>query len=147
MPNRASVRAARAAIAPQIDSTRATDYIAKPFNGAVVRARFVRGERRRRQNIVESADTLTDRFYMLLSFVGMQVIPAVYLFSHRLEGTDYRASDKTRAKLGLLGTGVFAAALLLFAPWTTHDPIGDTTKAPENANAFRSWVVIRGTPS
>jgi protein-S-isoprenylcysteine O-methyltransferase Ste14 len=90
--------------------------------GCVIRAMgTVRANRERRQEsaaVIDRRRVRLDWPLLVLAFVGMQVLPLVYVLTPWLEFADYRLPDW----VGLAGAVVFSLALWLL--WRSHADLG-----------------------
>jgi protein-S-isoprenylcysteine O-methyltransferase Ste14 len=78
-------------------------------------------QRRHMRMVVEHVDW-SERSLLGLMFVGMFFIPAMYTFTSRLDGADYRSSPEARGPAGAIGTAVLTIAVWLF--WRSHADLG-----------------------
>jgi protein-S-isoprenylcysteine O-methyltransferase Ste14 len=75
-------------------------------------------QERRQKKLSESQFTAADVLLDIVAFVGLQVLPLVYIFSTWLDFADYTLP----AWAGWIGAGVFTIALLLL--WRAHADLG-----------------------
>lgn len=75
-------------------------------------------QERRQKKLSESQFTAADVLLDIVAFVGLQVLPLVYIFSTWLDFADYTLP----AWVGWIGAGVFIIALLLL--WRAHADLG-----------------------
>lgn len=95
---------------------------------AVIRARAVRGTGRKRGLPEDPAE----RALLLLNFVGMQVLPLLYLVTPWLDFANYDLP----ALWGWVGVALFALAQWII--WRSHADLGrNWTMAPEVGEAHR----------
>jgi len=88
--------------------------------GAVIRGVYVR--RHGRPTIADDLNTGLDKLLLLLSGVGMQLIPIVYLLTGWLDFADYGLPRAASLVLGVVGALVFAVGVWLL--WTSHAELG-----------------------
>ncbi|MFC1563255.1 protein-S-isoprenylcysteine O-methyltransferase [candidate division KSB1 bacterium] len=77
---------------------------------------------RDKQKIADDRTIGLNKLLMTLNFVGMQVIPVIYLFTPWLDFADYRLPTKACLVFGCVGAAIFAAALWLL--WRSHADLG-----------------------
>ncbi len=94
--------------------------------GFIIRGVFVfwiQFNRRSKQNIIiVDRKTGLDKLLLFYSSMGFIVIPLFYLLSPRLDFADYHLPTWAGWAAGLVGTAVFAMALLLL--WRSHADLG-----------------------
>jgi len=73
---------------------------------------------RDRGSIVDDRERGEDRTLMLLTTLGMIIVPFLYLFTTRLDFADYSLPPTVRLVAGSLGAALFLQALLLL--WRSH---------------------------
>jgi len=73
---------------------------------------------RRREKIADDRERGQDRPLMLLTALGMIVVPFLYLFTRRLDFADYTLPPTASLIAGSLGAALFLQALLLL--WRSH---------------------------
>jgi protein-S-isoprenylcysteine O-methyltransferase Ste14 len=95
-------------------------WLALLIVGAVVRGVFVR--RYGRPRISDDLNTGVDKVLLLLSGVGMQLIPIVYLLTGWLDFADYGLPAAASLALGVVGALVFAVGIWLL--WRSHADLG-----------------------
>ncbi|HUW12820.1 MAG TPA: protein-S-isoprenylcysteine O-methyltransferase [Anaerolineae bacterium] len=88
--------------------------------GAVIRGVYVR--RHGKPRITDDLNTGPDKVLLLLSGVGMQLIPIVYLLTGWLDFGDYGLPRAASLALGVVGALVFAAGVWLL--WRSHAELG-----------------------
>jgi len=88
--------------------------------GAVIRGVYVR--RHGKPTITDDLNTGLDKLLLLLSGVGMQLIPIVYLLTGWLAFADYGLPRAASLALGVVGALVFAAGVWLL--WRSHAELG-----------------------
>jgi protein-S-isoprenylcysteine O-methyltransferase Ste14 len=88
--------------------------------GAVVRGVYTR--RHGKPRIADDLNTGLDKVLLLLSGVGMQLIPIVYLLTGWLDFADYGLPTVASLTLGVLGALVFAVGIWLL--WRSHADLG-----------------------
>jgi len=88
--------------------------------GAVIRGVYVR--RHGRPTIADDLNTGLDKLLLLLSGVGMQLIPIVYLLFGWLDFADYGLPRAASLVLGVVGALVFAVGVWLL--WRSHAELG-----------------------
>ncbi len=110
--------------------------------GCVIRtACLVRARRSGSQGkepLALSRQTQWEKPFLLLAFLGMQVLPLVYVLSPWLDAADYGLPAKAAAAAGVLGTVVFAAALWLL--WRSHADLGRNWSAALEIRESHSLV-------
>jgi protein-S-isoprenylcysteine O-methyltransferase Ste14 len=74
---------------------------------------------RRKMNIVENRDTLLDKMLLLLIFLGMFIIPVVYILTQWLDFANYQIPIWA----SYLGITILAVSLWLF--WRAHADLGE----------------------
>ena len=80
-------------------------------------------ERQRRQNrIVVDRVSALERLLIGLVAVGLGLLPAVYVFTSRLNWADYRLSPRTSSEAGGIGAALLGIAVWLF--WRSHTDLG-----------------------
>ena len=88
--------------------------------GAVIRGVYVR--RHGRPTIADDLNTGLDKLLLLLSGVGMQLIPIVYLLTGWLAFADYGLPRAASLVVGVVGALVFAVGVWLL--WRSHAELG-----------------------
>jgi protein-S-isoprenylcysteine O-methyltransferase Ste14 len=88
--------------------------------GAVVRGVYVR--RYGRPTIADDLNTGLDKLLLLLSGLGMQIIPLVYLLTGWLDFADYGLPPAPSFALGAMGALIFALGVWLL--WRSHAELG-----------------------
>jgi len=88
--------------------------------GAVIRGVYVR--RHGKPTIADDLNTGLDKLLLLLSGVGMQIIPSVYLLTGWLDFADYGLPVAASLAFGVIGALVFAAGVWLL--WRSHAELG-----------------------
>jgi protein-S-isoprenylcysteine O-methyltransferase Ste14 len=88
--------------------------------GAVIRGVYVR--RHGKPKISDDLNTGLDKVLLLLSGVGMQLIPIVYLLFGWLDFADYGLPTAASLALGVVGAVVFALGVWLL--WRSHADLG-----------------------
>jgi protein-S-isoprenylcysteine O-methyltransferase Ste14 len=88
--------------------------------GAVIRGVYVR--RHGKPTIADDLNTGLDKALLLLSGVGMQLIPIVYLLFGWLDFADYGLPAAASLALGVVGALVFAVGVWLL--WRSHAELG-----------------------
>ncbi|MFQ5857014.1 MAG: protein-S-isoprenylcysteine O-methyltransferase [Anaerolineae bacterium] len=94
-------------------------------------------QERRQKKISESHTTAADALLDILAFVGLQVLPLVYVVSTWLDFADYSLP----AWVGWTGAGVFVLSLLLL--WRAHADLGRSW-SPTLEIAQEHKLVTRG---
>lgn len=96
--------------------------------GAVIRGVYTKGTRQNIDKeqgkvrlILEREGSITF-FLMLLWGIGSQIIPLLYMLTHKLDFADYRLSKKAEAWTGRIGTVTFGIGLWLL--WRSHADLG-----------------------
>ncbi len=79
---------------------------------------------RRREVVAESRERRQDRPLMLLTTLGMIVVPFLYLFTTRLDFANYSLPPTASLVAGSLGAALFLQALLLL--WRSHADLADS---------------------
>ena len=80
-------------------------------------------ERQRRQNrIVVDRVSALERLLIGLVAVGLGLLPAVYVFTSRLNWAGYHLSPKTSSEAGGIGAALLGIAVWLF--WRSHTDLG-----------------------
>lgn len=100
-------------------------YLAFFIAGSVVRALGVaKGKKwwRKKVEIVEDRETGAEKLFLFFTFLGMQVIPFVYIFSSWFDFADYGFSAGISRIMGWSGCVVFAAAIWVL--WRSHVDLG-----------------------
>ncbi len=77
---------------------------------------------RNKQTIAAERETGMDKPLLILSFIGMQVIPLVYVLTSWLDFADYHWPMWAGLVAGLVGAAVFVVALWLL--WRAHADLG-----------------------
>ena len=88
--------------------------------GAVIRGVYVR--RHGKPTIADERNTRLDKLLLVLSGVGMQLIPIVYLLTGWLDFADYGLPTAASLALGVVGALVFAVGIWLL--WRSHAELG-----------------------
>jgi protein-S-isoprenylcysteine O-methyltransferase Ste14 len=88
--------------------------------GAVIRGIYVR--RYGRPTIADDLNTGLDKLLLLLSGLGMQIIPLVYLLTGWLDFADYGLPVAASLVLGVMGALLFALGVWLL--WRSHAELG-----------------------
>jgi len=100
-------------------------YLAFFVAGSIVRVIGVaKGKRwwRKKHEVVESRGAGAEKLFLLFSFLGMQLIPYIYIFSSWLDFADYDLPIELRWILGGTGCVVFVAAIWML--WRSHVDLG-----------------------
>jgi protein-S-isoprenylcysteine O-methyltransferase Ste14 len=79
---------------------------------------------RNRGSIADDRGRKEDRPLMLLTTLGMIVVPFLYLFTTRLDFADYSLPPTASLVVGSLGAALFLQALLLL--WRSHADLADS---------------------
>lgn len=79
---------------------------------------------RNRGSIADDRERKEDRPLMLLTTLGMIVVPFLYLFTTRLDFADYSLPPTASLMAGSLGAALFLQALLLL--WRSHADLADS---------------------
>ncbi len=95
-------------------------WLALLIVGAVVRGVYTR--RYGKPRIADDLNTGLDKVLLLLSGVGMQLIPIVYLLTGWLDFADYGLPTAASLALGVVGAPVFAVGIWLL--WRSHADLG-----------------------
>jgi len=77
---------------------------------------------RNKKKIADDRSTWPEKLLMFLIFIGMQVIPFIYLLTSWLDFADYNLPVWAGLVVGLIGTAVFVVALWLL--WRSHVDLG-----------------------
>jgi len=88
--------------------------------GAVIRGVYVK--RHGKPTISDDLNTGLDKLLLLLSGVGMQLIPIAYLLFGWLDFVDYGLPTAVSLALGAVGALIFAAGVWLL--WRSHAELG-----------------------
>ncbi len=96
---------------------------------------------RNKQTIATDRDTGMDKLLLILSFIGMQVIPLVYVLTSWLDFADYHWPMWASLAAGLVGAAVFVVALWLL--WRAHADLGQNF-SPELKTRQGHSLVSRG---
>ncbi len=100
-------------------------YLAFFIIGSVVRAIGVaKGKKwwRNKSDIIENRETWTEKLLLFFIFLGMQVIPLVYIFSSLLDFADYDLSLLLSRVLGWAGCVFFCCGHMGTMALTGHAP-------------------------
>jgi protein-S-isoprenylcysteine O-methyltransferase Ste14 len=100
-------------------------YLAFFIAGSVVRGIGVAKSKkwwRKKSEVVENRGTGAEKLFLFFSFLGMQVIPFIYIFSSWLDFADYDLPVRLSRILGWSGCFVFAAAIWIL--WRSHADLG-----------------------
>lgn len=95
-------------------------WLALLIVGAMVRGVYTR--RHGKPTIADDLNTGLDKALLLLSGVGMQLIPIVYLLTGWLDFADYGLPTAASLALGMVGALVFAVGIWLL--WRSHADLG-----------------------
>lgn len=95
-------------------------WLALLIVGAVIRGVYVR--RYGKPKISDDLNTGVDKLLLLLSGVGMQLIPIVYLLTGWLDFADYGLPAAASLALGVVGALFFAVGIWLL--WRSHADLG-----------------------
>ena len=95
-------------------------WLALLIVGAVVRGVYTR--RHGRPKISDDLNTGVDKILLLLSGVGMQLIPLVYLLTPWLDFAEYGLPTAASVALGVVGALFFAVGIWLL--WRSHADLG-----------------------
>lgn len=87
---------------------------------AVIRARYTRQLREKRGT--DDWKTGVEAPLMLLNFLGMQLIPIIYLLTPWLDFAEYGLPTSASVMAGLAGAALFAVAVWLL--WRSHADLG-----------------------
>jgi protein-S-isoprenylcysteine O-methyltransferase Ste14 len=79
---------------------------------------------RNRGSIADDRERGQDRPLMLLTTLGMIIVPFLYLFTTRLDFADYSLPPTASLVAGSLGAALFLQALLLL--WRSHADLADS---------------------
>ena len=112
-----------------MDSIFKTIFLVGFVAGCVIRAVCVfraRRATRQKQDAVADDHGLTglEKLLMFLVFIGMQVLPILYLLTSWLDFIDYRLPVWAGLSAGWIGTAVFVLALWLL--WRSHLDLGSS---------------------
>jgi len=77
---------------------------------------------RNKNKIADDSSTWLEKLLMFSIFIGMQVIPFIYLLTSWLDFADYNLPVWAGLAVGLIGTAVFVVALWLL--WRSHADLG-----------------------
>jgi protein-S-isoprenylcysteine O-methyltransferase Ste14 len=108
-----------------LDNTFEILYLTFFIVGSIVRTIYIaKGKRwwRRKSEVVENRGTGAEKLLLFIAFLGMQVIPFIYIFSSWLNFADYDLPAKPSWILGGIGCVVFAVAI--WALWRSHADLG-----------------------
>jgi protein-S-isoprenylcysteine O-methyltransferase Ste14 len=108
-----------------LDSTFEILYLAFFIVGSVVRVLGVaKGKKwwRRKDEVVESRGTGAEKLFLFFAFLGMQLIPFIYIFSSWLNFADYQLPAGMSNLMGWSGCVVFAVAIWIL--WRSHVDLG-----------------------
>lgn len=100
--------------------TFATIYFLGILAEIAIRSPYDR-QRRRTRVAVEHGDA-QDYTLIGILFVGMLLVPLIYVLSHWLDRADYPLDQPTQRRLGIAGSVVLALALIVF--WRAHRDLG-----------------------
>lgn len=93
--------------------------------GSIVRSLGVaKGKKwwRRKEEVVDSRGNWKDKIFLSFTFIGMQVIPLIYILSSWLNFADYNLPQGMSRILGWTGCLVFAMAIGIL--WQSHVDLG-----------------------
>ncbi len=96
-------------------------YLIGFIAASLIRARWLKRTPswwRNRGSIADDRERGLDRPLMLLTTLGMIVVPFLYLFTRRLDFADYSLPPTASLVAGSLGAALFIAALVLL--WRSH---------------------------
>ena len=96
---------------------------------------------RNKNEIKDDRSTWLEKLLMFLIFIGMQVIPFIYLLTSWLNFADYNLPVSAGLAVGLIGTAVFVVALWLL--WRSHVDLGRNF-SPELQIGERNSLVTHG---
>jgi protein-S-isoprenylcysteine O-methyltransferase Ste14 len=102
-------------------------YLAGFVAASVIRAYWLKMTPhwwRRRDKVADDRERGQDRPLMLLTTLGMIVVPFLYLFTTRLDFADYSLPPTASLVAGSLGAALFLQALLLL--WRSHADLADS---------------------
>ncbi len=108
-----------------LDNTFEILYLVFFLAGCVVRAMGIaKGKKwwRKKEEVVEDRRTWADKLFLFFGFLGMQVIPLLYILSSWLNFADYGLPAELSRILGGMGCVFFAAALWVL--WRSHVDLG-----------------------
>ena len=108
-----------------LDNTFEILYLVFFIVGSIVRAIGVaKGKKwwRMKSEVVENRGTGTEKFFLILTFLGMQVLPFIYILSSLLNFADYHLSVGFSWILGGSGCVIFAVAIWVL--WRSHVDLG-----------------------
>ncbi len=97
-----------------------TTWLTLLIVGAVIRGVYVR--RYGKPRISDDLNTGLDKALLLLSGVGMQLIPIVYLLTGWVDFADYGLPAAASVALGVVGALLFAVGIWLL--WRSHADLG-----------------------
>jgi protein-S-isoprenylcysteine O-methyltransferase Ste14 len=100
-------------------------YLAFFVAGSIVRVMGVaKGKRwwRKKSEVVEDRGTGAEKLFLFFSFLGMQLLPFIYIFSKWFDYADYDLPAGISQILGWSGCFVFVAAILVL--WRSHVDLG-----------------------
>jgi protein-S-isoprenylcysteine O-methyltransferase Ste14 len=100
-------------------------YLAFFIAGSIVRVIGVsKGKKwwRKKGEVVENRGIGAEKLLLFISFLGMQLIPFIYIFSSWLDFADYKLPVGLSLILGWSGSVVFAAAIWVL--WRSHVDLG-----------------------
>ena len=96
---------------------------------------------RDKKNIVDDREAALDKLLMFFQFLGMQVLPLIYVFSPWLNFSDYLLPTWAGLVAGWVGAAIFVAALWLL--WRSHADLGHNF-SPELKIKEEHSLVTRG---
>ncbi len=101
--------------------------------GAVIRVLYMRQHKHNR--IKDNRMTVLEKSLLFLPFMGMQVIPLIYVLTSWLDLADYHLPTRVGVVAGLVGVAVFAVALWLL--WRSHADLGRNWSPTYTCFGFR----------
>jgi protein-S-isoprenylcysteine O-methyltransferase Ste14 len=108
-----------------LDNTFEIFYLVFFIIGAIVRTIGVaKGKKwwRKKREVVENRGTWKEKLLLFFSFIGMQVIPLIYIFSSLLNFAEYDLSLRLSRILGWAGCVFFVVAIWVL--WRSHVDLG-----------------------
>ncbi len=100
-------------------------FLAFFISGSIVRAFGVsKGKKwwRKKDEVVESRGTGLEKLFLFFTFLGMQVIPFIYILTSWLDFADYDLPVELSWVLGVSGCVVFSGAIWVL--WRSHVDLG-----------------------
>lgn len=108
-----------------LDNTFEILYLAFFIAGSIVRAiGIAKGKKwwRKKDEVVENRGTGVEKLFLFFAFLGMQVIPFIYILTSWIDFADYNLPLRLSQILGGAGCVVFALAIWVL--WRSHVDLG-----------------------